>query len=85
MNNYIEVSRGSITDNRCLVVSKFSDSSYTIGQTLEVEENNKLTSVFMKGAIHINDLDGLYKVKQIIDNAIEKIEDEIVQDIKWDE
>lgn len=85
-DNYKEIAKGKIADARNIIISKYSDNSYTMAQTLEVEEAGKMTTVFMKGAIHINNLDGLYNVRNALNLAIERIEKgEFDENVNWDD
>ena len=46
---YHELSKAKITDSRNIVISSCSRGGFTIAQQLEAKENDKTTSVFMKG------------------------------------
>lgn len=71
---YNELSTISISDNRNVVISECSECGYTLAQQIVVKEGNKNTKMFMKGAIHIQDKDSLYNLRDAINVAIEKIE-----------
>lgn len=82
---YSELSRAKVTDSRNIVISNCSRGGFTIAQQLEAKENNKTTSVFMKGAFHVEDVHGLYNLRDAINLAI-KISEENSEDLDaWDE
>lgn len=87
--NYSEISKAKISDTRNAVISDCSKGGYTIAQQLIVEENDKSTTVFMKGAFHVDNIQGLYELRDALNLAIEicenkaKEEDED-EDIVWD-
>lgn len=59
--NYKELARMQMSETRSLVISKNSRGGYTIAQQLEVIDDGARASAFLKGAIHIDDLDELIK------------------------
>lgn len=68
---YKELSRAAISDTRTIVVSETEGSGYTVAQQLNVTEGEQSkTSVFMKGAFHISDLEALEKFRDVISAAI---------------
>lgn len=82
---YSELSRAKVTDSRNIVISNCSRGGFTIAQQLEAKENDKTTSVFMKGAFHVEDVHGLYNLRDAINLAI-KISEENSEDLDaWDE
>ena len=82
---YHELSRAKVTDSRNIVVSSCSKGGFTIAQQLEAKENDKTTSVFMKGAFHVEDIHGLYNLRDAVNLAI-KISEENSEDLNaWDE
>ena len=72
---YHELSRAKVTDSRNIVISNCSKGGFTIAQQLEAKENDKTTSVFMKGAFHVEDIHGLYNIRDAVNLAI-KISEE---------
>ena len=77
---YSELSRAKVTDSRNIVISNCSRGGFTIAQQLEAKENDKTTSVFMKGAFHVEDIHGLYNLRDAINLAI-KISEENSEEI----
>ena len=69
---YSEISRAKITDTRSIIISECSKGGYTVAQRMEVEDEGKKTQVYLKGASHINDLQGLYNLRDAINLAIKK-------------
>lgn len=85
---YNELSKARISDSRNVVISQCSKGGFTIAQQLEAKEGDKTTTVFMKGAIHIETLDGLYELRDAINLAIDSsdtLDDFDSEDSEWDE
>lgn len=75
-NLFTELAKAKIQDKRNIVISKIdSKSGYTIAQQLVVEEGRRQTAIFMKGAIHVDTLNNLYELRDAINEAIKKEED----------
>ena len=81
---YNELSRAKVTDSRNVVISNCSKGGFTIAQQLEAKENDKTTSVFLKGAFHVDDIHGLYNIRDAINLAIKVTEENINNGIDWD-
>jgi hypothetical protein len=73
---YKEITRASISDKRHFVVSTCSKGGYTLAQTINTKdsETDEDMEIFLKGAIHVADLDYLYEVRDAINVAIETVE-----------
>ena len=56
-----------------------------IVNTLEAKENDKTTSVFMKGAFHVEDIHGLYNLRDAVNLAIKISEENSEDSDEWDE
>ena len=82
---YKELSRAKVTDSRNIVVSSCSKGGFTIAQQLEAKENDKTTAVFLKGAFHVDDLHGLYNVRDALNLAIATVEESSEEDTGWDD
>ena len=83
---YTEISRAKITDTRSIIISECSKGGFTVAQRMEVtEDTGKKTQVYLKGASHINDLQGLYNLRDAINLAIKKVEQNISEADNWDE
>lgn len=81
---YNEISRAKVTDSRNIVISKCSKGGFTIAQQLEAKENDKTTSVFLKGAFHVDDLHGLYNIRDAVNLAIKITEENSGDETDWD-
>lgn len=81
---YNEISRAKVTDSRNIVISACSKGGFTIAQQLEAKENDKTTSVFLKGAFHVDDLHGLYNIRDAINLAIKVTEENSESEADWD-
>ena len=82
---YKEISRAKVTDSRNVVISSCSKGGFTIAQQLEAKENDKTTSVFLKGAFHVDDIHGLYNIRDAINLAISIAEENSNIEEDWDE
>lgn len=82
---YRELSRAKVTDSRNIVVSSCSKGGFTIAQQLEAKENDKTTSVFMKGAFHVEDIHGLYNLRDAVNLAIKITEENSADNEAWDD
>lgn len=71
---YIELARAKVQPNRSLVISECSKNGFTIAQQLEVQEGNHTMNVFLKGALHIDDIQGLYNLRDALNVAIQRID-----------
>ena len=81
---YNEISKAKVSDSRNIVISSCSKGGFTIAQQLEANENGKITTVFMKGAFHVDDIQGLYELRDAINLAI-KIDEDVKNDEgDWD-
>ena len=81
---YNEISRAKVTDSRNIVISACSKGGFTIAQQLEAKENDKTTSVFLKGAFHVDDIHGLYNIRDAVNLAIKVTEENSNSEIDWD-
>lgn len=67
--HYTELSDAEITENRNIVISECSKGGFTVAQQLKADN----TKVFMKGALHIDNLEGLYNLRNALNVAIDKV------------
>lgn len=67
--HYTELSNAEITENRNIVISECSKGGFTVAQQLKAEG----AKVFMKGALHIDNLEGLYNLRNALNVAIDKV------------
>jgi hypothetical protein len=78
---YKELSSARIKGTRNVVISKDeANGTFTMAQQLLIEEGNKVTSIFMKGAFIIENLTGLYNLRDALNEAITKQENEILSE-----
>lgn len=82
--DYNEISRAKVTDSRNIVISGCSKGGFTIAQQLEAKEGDRVTSVFLKGAFHVDDLHGLYNIRDAVNLAIKVTEENISDETDWD-
>lgn len=72
---YTKLSSALIQDKKSLVISECSKGGYTLAQQVVfVEEDGKKRNLYLSGAVHINSIDGLRNLRDAINVAIEKIE-----------
>lgn len=69
--HYTELSNAEITENRNIVISECSKGGFTVAQQLKADD----VKVFMKGALHIDNLEGLYNLRNALNVAIDKVEE----------
>lgn len=81
---YNEISRAKVSDSRNVIISTCSKGGFTIAQQLEAKENDKTTSVFLKGAFHVDDLHGLYNIRDAVNLAIKITEENANDENDWD-
>ena len=81
--HYTELSNAEITENRNIVISECSKGGFTVAQQLKADG----TKVFMKGALHIDNLEGLYNLRNALNIAIdmvaEKKKQKVNDDFDW--
>lgn len=82
---YNEISKAKVSDSRNIVISSCSKGGFTIAQQLEANENGKVTTVFLKGAFHVDDIQGLYELRDAINLAIKLDEDAKNDEGDWDD
>ena len=74
-NDFNEFAKAKIQEKRNLVISEnLADGGFTIAQQIIIEEGSRRTTMFMKGAIHVDNIDGLYSIRDAMNEAIQKIE-----------
>ena len=73
---YVELAHARVQENKDLVISKFSRGGYTIVQQIEFDEDGYKMRVPLKGAFHIKESEGLYNLRDALNVAIKKIEEE---------
>lgn len=71
---YVEIASAKISDSRNVVISACSKGGFTVAQQLVAEEASGKTNVFMKGAFHVSDVEGLYNMRDALNMAIDYLE-----------
>lgn len=64
--------KAKINDQKSIVISKYVDGSYTIATQLDIMESGNQISLFLKGSMKIQDVDGLKVLRDCIDSVIAK-------------
>lgn len=82
---YTEIARAKVTEKRYIVISSCSKGGFTVAQRLDTEEDGRVTTVYLKGAFHVNDVQGLYNLRDAVNMAIKKTEEGLTDDADWDE
>ena len=67
-----ELAKAKIQESRNVVISKHENGGYTMAQQLEVKEGNKTTYIFLKDAIHIDDVSNLVNLRDALNVAIDR-------------
>ena len=70
---------------RAKVISSCSKGGFTVAQRLDTEEDGRVTTVYLKGAFHVNDVQGLYNLRDAVNMAIKKTEEGLTDNADWDE
>lgn len=84
---YDVLTHARVTDSRNVVISACSRGGYTVAQQLVTTEgnNDRATVVFLKGAIHVDSLEGLYNLRDALNVAITMVECETEAETpEWD-
>lgn len=72
-SNFTELANASLSKNRQAVISRLDDDgSYTIGQKIEVKDGDKKVNVFLKGALHVQDLTALQNLRDALNVVLKK-------------
>lgn len=71
-SNFVELANATLSNKRQAVISRLNDGSYTIGQKLEVKDNDKTMQIFLKGALHAQNLEALQNLRDAINVVLEK-------------
>lgn len=79
VKSYKELAKAKIQEKRNIVISsvtteKKKEKSYTLAQQVEVEEGNKKTNLFLKGAIIVENYESLIALRDALNVAISKEE-----------
>lgn len=86
--SYDEIARAKLSPVRNIVISNCSQGGFTMAQQLAVVDGDKIGSVFLKGAIHIDDINGLTELRDAltlaIDAATTQQEAKEKDKIEWD-
>jgi hypothetical protein len=73
---FIELSRAQIKPQRNIVISKnIPNNNFILGQQVMFTEGAKVTPIFLSGAINIDDVVGLYNLRDALNEAIQMVED----------
>lgn len=67
---YEEISKAGVSPSRNLVISSCSKGGFTLAQQMLAKDGNHEVAVFLKGAIHIDDVEALERVRDAINVAI---------------
>lgn len=70
-SEYDVITKVKLSETRNVVISGYSKGGYTVAQQLKTkDEDGNEVFVFLKGAIHVNDIAGLYDLRDAINDAI---------------
>lgn len=81
-NEYELLQEAKISDSRTAVISRHSRGGFTIAQRLGMVEDGHTTNVFLKGALHVADVDGLINLREAINRAINMMDPEDLECIE---
>ena len=69
---FVELANATLSSKRQAVISRLDDGSYTIGQKIEVDDGGKKMHVFLKGAIHAENMLSLQNLRDALNIVLEK-------------
>lgn len=70
------LSKAKIKSQRSVVISKhLNHGGYTMAQQVDLQDGPRVVPVFIKGAFHIESLEGLYNLRDALNEAIRLEED----------
>lgn len=78
---YDEITKARISDARNVVISTCSKGGYTIAQQMIARDGKSEVAVFMKGAIHVKDIEALEKIRDALNVVISSAQEQE----NWDE
>ena len=90
---YNKLLEQKFTDTKSLVISenvKVSGKNkefngYTLAQRYQTtKKSGEEIDTFLKGSIHVDDIEGLQKLRDILNIAIKKLEAKDIDDVDWD-
>jgi hypothetical protein len=67
---YKQIAKARVQKNRNIVISRCSKGGYTLAQQLEVVEDDKVIPVYLKGAFHVDDVQGLIELRDAINLVV---------------
>ena len=83
---YDEITKARISDARNVVISNCSKGGYTIAQQMIARDGKSEVAVFMKGAIHVKDVEALCKIRDALNVVISEAEEHPAKsEDGWDE
>ena len=71
-SSFVEIANATLSNKRQAIISRLDDGSYTIGQKLEVKDGEKTMNVFLKGALHAENLEGLQNLRDALNVVLKK-------------
>lgn len=69
---YTPVAKARVNKNRSIVISECSRGGYTLAQQLDVVEDDNIIPVYLKGAFHVDSVDGLVELRDAVNLVISK-------------
>lgn len=67
---FTELARAKVSDSRDVVISKTQSGTVLMAQQLKVSEGKSVHNIFLKGAIEVQSLEGLYELRDAVNMAI---------------
>jgi hypothetical protein len=71
-STFTELANATLSNKRQAVISRLDDNSYTIGQRVEINDNGNVMNVFLKGALHAENLDALQNLRDALNVVLDK-------------
>lgn len=73
--DYTELSSAPISDKRRIILSEYQKGGFTLAQQICIEEGSRKMNMFVKNSIQVDNIEGLYNLRDALNIAISKIEE----------
>lgn len=73
IKKFIELAKAKIQETRSIIISKNDvNAGFTLAQQVTLMEGTRETLLFIKGAIHIDDIEGIYNLRDALNEVLNK-------------
>ena len=71
-SKYEKLAEAKIQNDRYAVISRRNEDGFTIAQRVKIQDGTGDVDVFLKGAIHVDDIEGLYNLRDALNTVLGK-------------